>query len=339
MDIPISINIRDDLWLKANRSILWGWKRDSGAEQRIILFGAFISSNAIGSVRLEDWFLFYRNRSHAQDINEIRELLNNDGIKRHIGDATSGQCPRTNLSIVELSGGPGLVKHRPLIKRLLNRRLRKHIPTGSFPPPTELPFNPADFRPIAAYVGSGLSYESGLPTLASVHETFGVDRLGDDEFTVGARDPIPRQLANSVSDTFHRFVQFHLLAAAADPSKSHQQLAALYNDGIVTRILTDNVDNIFSKLGVPFTRTRGVGIFNDRFEVSFDRGEKTLLVIGVAADRRSIIKQARRQGLRVVVVNPQDPVSPKSQNLSYLHSKDIWYRMTAQEFFEHFVHG
>ncbi|HEY0379775.1 MAG TPA: hypothetical protein VGC87_22850, partial [Pyrinomonadaceae bacterium] len=198
MDILISINIRDDRWLKANRNILWGWKRDSGPEQRIILFGAFISSNAIDSLRLEDWFLFYRNRSHAQDINEIRELLNNDSIKRLIGDAIFRQCPRTNLSIIELNGGPGLIKHKPLIKRLLNRRPRKHIPTGSFPPPTELPFNPADFRPIAAYVGSGLSYESGLPTLASVHETFGVDRLGDDKFTFGARDPIPRQLATNL---------------------------------------------------------------------------------------------------------------------------------------------
>jgi len=105
----------------------------------------------------------------------------------------------------------------------------------------------------------------------------------------------------------------------------------------VSRILTDNVDNLFCKLDVPFTRTRGIGIFNDPFPVTFDRNEKTLLVIGVAADRRSIIHQARKQGLRILVVNPQEVVSPMSQNLSYTRPYDLWYRMTAQQFFSSYV--
>jgi len=86
----------------------------------------------------------------------------------------------------------------------------------------------ADLAPIAAYVGSGLSYESSLPTLASVHETFGVDRIGAEQFTFGASDPIPQQLANSVTETFGRFIEFHVLAATALPAWSHKQLANLY---------------------------------------------------------------------------------------------------------------
>jgi hypothetical protein len=337
MEIPNTSNLKEACWATANRNVLWGWKRDSGAQQRIVLFGALIGIGAAGRLRLDEWFLFYRTRSHTRSILNIGEVLNNEEIKKHLDGPVTWKCPRTNLEIVEISGGPGSAKYKLLVRRLLNRRPRRHVPIGSFPPPTQQPFNPRAFGPIAAYVGSGLSYESGLPTLATVHETFGVDRLGDEEFTFAAKDPLPQQLADSVSTTFARFVQFHVLAAAAAPSKSHEKLAALYHRGIVTRILTDNVDNMFSKIDVPFTRTRGIGIFNDRFEIRFDKGEKTLLVIGVAADRRSIIEQARRQGLHIVVVNPQERVSPKSQNLSYLRLKDYWYRMTAQEFFKHFI--
>lgn len=338
MEISSNLTISERCWQKANRDVLWGWKRDCGPEQRTILFGASIISDANGKLRLDDWFLFYRNRSWAEDIATVSKLLDGDHIKRQVGSVTNWICSRTGLSVVELAGGPGLARSKPLLRRLLNRRPRKEIPTGSFPTPTLSPLELSDCGPIAAYVGSGLSYEAGLPTLASVHETFGVDRLGDDNFIFGARDPIPEQLAESVHDTFSRFVHFHVLAATSRPSASHQRLASFYRKGAITKILTDNVDSLFAKVDVPFTRTRGIGIFNDRFETKFDRDERTLLVIGVAADRRDIIRQARTLGLRIVVVNPQAPVSPRSQSLSYFCQKDRWYRMSAEEFFARYVH-
>ena len=48
-----------------------------------------------------------------------------------------------------------------------------------------------------------------------------------------------------------------------------------------------------------------------------------LLVIGVAADRRRIIAQARSHGMRIVVVNSERVVSPFAQNRSYLRPGDV----------------
>jgi hypothetical protein len=338
MRIPTDISCQPASWDLANREMLWGWKRDSGPKQRIILFGASLSVNLEQAVELQDWFFYYRSRSRPQEAQQILRLLRSDCVVRNIGQAVLRPCTRTGLEIVELTGGPGIVSHRALILRLLNRRPRKQIPSGRYPAPVESRLRFSEIGPIAAYVGSGLSYESGLPTLASVHEVFGVDHLGDSDFTFGARDPIPQQLADSVAETFAQFARFHLLAAVATPSPSHERFARLYRDGLLTRILTDNVDNLLSALGVAFTRTRGIGIFNDRFPLRFDRNEKTLLVVGVAADRRSIIQQARAQGLRIVVVNPEELVSPKSQSLSYLRAGDTWYRKTAADFFRYNVH-
>jgi hypothetical protein len=337
LKLPVDVNQFHVPWLKANSEVLWGWKRDSGCQQRIIMFGASLGADTSGAAHLNDWCFFYRTRSERREIEALYEILNTAVVTHNIGKASIRSCARTHLTILELGGGPGARARSPLIERLLRRRPRRRVPKGSFPVPLEGSIKFAHLGPSVAYVGSGLSYESGLPTLASVHELFGVDRLGDEEFVFGARDPIPGQLAESVGATFGRFAGFHLLAAGARPSGSHEELARLYRRGFITRILTDNVDNLFAKLEVPFTPTRGIGIFNDRFPITFTHEERTLVVVGVAADRRGVIEQARKQGLRIVVVNPHLPVSPKSQSLSYLRRRDAWYRTSAHDFFTRYV--
>ena len=91
----------------------------------------------------------------------------------------------------------------------------------------------------------------------------------------------------------------------------------------------------FDQCGVPWTGTRGLGIFNDPVEPRFSRNANSLLVIGVSSDRRSVIRKARKRGLRVLVINPCDPVSPGSKNLDYLRSTDIFFRKRAAEVLPH----
>jgi hypothetical protein len=56
-------------------------------------------------------------------------------------------------------------------------------------------------------------------------------------------------------------------------------------------------------------------------------------VVGVAADRREIVRQARARRMRIVVVNPCSRVSPRVQHLNYVRPHDAFYRVTADEFF------
>lgn len=148
---------------------------------------------------------------------------------------------------------------------------------------------------------------------------------------------MPEKLSSGVIDAFSGFTDLHLNSMGATPSNSHNIIKKLYEKNIISQVLTDNVDNIFSLIDVPFTRTRGLGIFNDPHKIKFKNNEKVLLVVGVAADRRSVIKQARQQGLKVIIVNNLKPVSPESQNLSYMRPNDIWYNMTANDFFKNFI--
>ena len=88
---------------------------------------------------------------------------------------------------------------------------------------------------------------------------------------------------------------------------------------------------MFSKVGAHFERVRGTGVFDERHPVDLTR--RTLIVIGVAADRRRIIQQARGKGMKVVVVNPIVKVSPNVTHLEYVREQDLFFKTTAPDFF------
>jgi len=332
MILPTKCPATTSRWACANHHVLWGWKRDQGLLQRVVLFRAKLRRTANVRVAIDDWTFFYRCRVDAAAATRLHEVLvSSEQVKQQIGTAELSPPDPSGLRVCRLAGGPGLAESGLLIRRLANRRPRKQVPTGSFPYPCETPFEPKKGR-LVLYAGSGLSYESGLPTLSTIHERFGVDDPRDGTLTFGDADPTPHHLAASVEDTFSRYVDLHLEAATVAPSRSHIAFATMARSGVISRVLTDNLDNIFSALGMPFTQTRGLNIFNDRFPVTFSPDERQLLVVGVSADRRGVIRQARQQGLEIIIVNPQHPVSPRSQDISYIRPRDTWYKMTAAEF-------
>src|SRR4029078_13103376 len=110
------------------------------------------------------------------------------------------------------------------VYRLKLRRPRRRICAPQFPsPPNTIPSD--GFWPADLYVGSGLSYEAGLPTLCDMHEAFCVDNEMQDGFTVGASDPLPRLLAEEGSDRLVRFCQVHTKALFARPTPAMQAIA------------------------------------------------------------------------------------------------------------------
>lgn len=332
--VPLSTDLSQSNWNNTNREVLWCWKRDEGFLRRTIFFQAQLDRNHSREIIIKNWYFFYNHRCNGQEIEYLYDLLNVPEIVEYIGKPKVSRSDG-KYKILELHGGSAKNEAMPIISRLMKRRPRKLIPQGHFPKPTSLKLDLKNISPFVLYVGSGLSYEAGLPTLAEIHKDFGVDDYQTQTMVFGQIDPIPMQLRNGVLNTFAKFIEFHISAAYAQPSDAHNKCAELYRAGFINRILTDNVDNLFNALGVPFERTRT--IFPGNVPYSFEESTKAMLVVGVAADRRSIIQQARKHGLKIIIVNPFQPVSPRAQNLSYIRSNDIWYRLTAKEFFANFI--
>jgi hypothetical protein len=158
-----------------------------------------------------------------------------------------------------------------------------------------------------------------------------------DGFTVGARDRLLRRLAERGLDQLAQFCEVHKMALFAEPTPAMKAIARLVADGKVREVFTDNVDNLLSKTGVQYKRVRGSGVFNERYNGEFS--SPRLIVIGVAADRRQVIRQARSCGVNVVVVNPCKKVSPNVMHLEYVRNDDLFFKCDADHFFGEVMGG
>jgi hypothetical protein len=322
-------------WTDANQHVLWGWKRDVGAQRRMVYCSARLARRN-GGVGVCDPFFVYQHRTTHAAAERFHDAL--AALARRppafLGTValTSRNDRRSGLRVVRLQAGAPSAADRDRVRRLGLRRPRSSIGEPVLPEESRHEALP-DLFPVDLYLGSGVSYEAGLPTLCDIHDAFRLDDHERENFTVGERDRLPQLLADDPWGTFAEFCRLHVLALSAQPTRAQRIVADLYRRGLVRSVLTDNVDNLLCKTGVPFTRTRGSGVFNERFPVKFRT--RTLIVVGVAADRREIVRQARGRRLRIVVVNPCTRVSPRVQHLNYIRPDDLFFRETADSFFSY----
>lgn len=315
--------------------IIWGWKRDSEAPRlsRLVYFSAKHVAHSMGT-RLVNPFFFYAHWGSRDALAPLIDQLPPEGASGLLGDTTSVEvrevAPETVLLRI-ISGRPA-GEDLDRLGKLASRQPDHPPPT----PPRVASHNVFDLRRHGVtrfdlLAGSGLSYESGLPMLKEVHDLFWVDD-GDAGFCLGAKDQLPRLLLGDVEGMFRRFAGWHVQAARARPSRAHECLSLLRRAGLLGRVFTDNIDRLFAAAGIADTvQVRGSGIVNEDFPADFHPESDGLLVVGVSADRRGIIRQARRRGLQLVVINPYVPVSPGARNLDYLRDGDIYFRLTAGE--------
>ena len=324
-------------WRFANKEVVWGWKRDVGSESRTVYFSATMGRDR-GCAVLDRYFFHYRAKiEHRNSAALVRDVERARARFADLGDHTDlGLQTRPDQLVIEFQFGLPSEVDLDRVHRLKLRRPRKRIPVPVLPPSTGTMKADA-LWPADLYVGSGLSYEAGLPTLCDMHDVFCVDNEDQDGFTVGASDRLPATLAERGTDQLAQFCQVHTMALFAAPTPAMRAIAALVADGKVRGVFTDNVDNLLSKAGVEYKRVRGSGVFNERYDAAFS--SPRLIVIGVAADRRQIVRQARSSGMNVVVVNPCKKVSPNVMHLEYVRPDDVFFKCDAEQFFSEVMNG
>jgi hypothetical protein len=321
-------------WAQANTDVLWGWKRDNGYHSRIVYYSAKIVQTPKG-IAATNHFFFYKHRTLNNDAEYLFGQLQDSGSQlSNLIDECETSFSSTKYpgySVIRFTVGRPAGGDRDRVRRLQMRKPRKALGESKHPVPNAVPRDTVGLLPFDLYLGSGVSYEAGLPTLCDIHDYFCLDDRENDCFTHGMRDSLPRRLLQEPSETFRNFCQLHVKSLTASATPAQRIVKELYEAGQVNTVFSDNVDNMLCKVDVPFIRTRGSGVFNERFPARFTA--KTLVVVGVAADRRQIIQQARGKRIKVVVVNPCHAVSPQVQHLNYVKQRDLFLKLTAHEFF------
>src|SRR5262249_10539578 len=143
--------------------VIWGWKRDVGRQSRSVYFSGNLSRT--GLVILDRYFFHFRTKIVGDPASLITDCEFARQRFADRGDKTDLRIQREKeLTIVELTFGCPTEIDLDRVYRLKLRRPRKRIVAPQFPQPTETRRADAIW-PADLYVGSGLSYEAGLPTL------------------------------------------------------------------------------------------------------------------------------------------------------------------------------
>lgn len=321
---------KDDIPQGQRWPVRWGWKRDSddGKLTRIVYLSAFLLFDGKDLVCVDPYFYLY-HRADAKDIRDLMAKCEKIQARDDIPFSVSAQATSETLKFQ--IGRPRVIDS-DLVERLSNR-----IPEP--PHPSRLPElsevdDLLDYTPCDLYVGSGLSYEVGIPAMRLLHVIFHVDD-GESIFKFASNDGLVSEIEHDWVHTFRKLMTVDIEYIRSEPGVSHRRIKWLQDKRFVRQVYSDNVDDLLERAGIRTVRTRGTGLFNECFDVragalehrlSSTKDVPYLWVVGVSADRRAIIEQARLEGKTVVVINPDEPVSPKSKRVDYLQGGGVFIK-------------
>jgi hypothetical protein len=181
----------------------------------------------------------------------------------------------------------------------------------------------AAFLPAQLEIGCGPSTEAGVPHLSNLHRIYGVSR-GDFSFIFDPEDDGLLEVLSAPEAKYVEFTTIYKACLAADPTPFHRSIRALADKGlIVGPVITNNFDFLCADVGleeISLRRYESDAYFpmpSAPRALAFDPRARSLLVVGVHADRRLAQRRAREEGLRIVYIDPELYLSPEGHRIPY----------------------
>lgn len=219
--------------------------------------------------------------------------------------------------------------------------MRDVLPTGSprYVEPAEIiPYLPGQME-----LGCGPSTEAGVPHLSNLHRIYSVSRP-DFSFVFRAADDTLLDLFADPESAYLKMTDIYRACMVAEPTRFYHCLRELCHAGhFVGPVITNNFDCLCADLGLPEMSLRRYDTEayfplyrdNDNRELTFHPKARSLLVIGVHADRRMAQRRARELGLQIIYIDPEQYLAPDGTAISYPVESpqhgDLFVRMTAGE--------
>ena len=98
-------------------------------------------------------------------------------------------------------------------------------------------------RRIVFFGGAGVSTESGIPDFRSV------DGLYHQQYDYPPEEILSHSFFMTQPEEFYRFYRAKMLPLDAEPNAAHRKLAELEQEGLLTAVITQNIDGLHQKAG------------------------------------------------------------------------------------------
>jgi len=193
----------------------------------------------------------------------------------------------------------------------------------------------AKHLPAQLELGCGPSIEAGIPHLSTLHRIYGVS-LPDYGFVFRAEHDGLLELFRAPEKKYAEMTAIYRACMLAGSTPFYESVVDLTRQGLlVGPVITNNFDCQCADLGLHEVSLRRYDWGPYYPVIEHDPRAKSLLVVGVHADRRLVQMRARDRGLQVIFVDPEQYVAPDGRQISYPveapQDQDLFVRSTAHD--------
>lgn len=211
--------------------------------------------------------------------------------------------------------------------------LRKVLPRGK--PELVDAERIAEFLPAQLELGCGPSIEAGIPHLSNLHRIYGVS-MPDYGFIYRAAQDGVLELLSDPEAKYREMTDIYRACLVAGSTDFYRAIGTLRERGLlVGPVITNNFDCQCADLGFPEISLRNYDWEPYYPRIPYDPRARSLLVVGVHADRRLVQMRARERGLKVIFVDPEAYVAPDGSRIHYPveapQAEDLFVRSTASD--------
>jgi hypothetical protein len=213
--------------------------------------------------------------------------------------------------------------------------LRRQLPRGT--PRLISPEGIAAHLPAQLELGCGPSIEAGIPHLSNLHRIYGVSRP-DYRFIYRADQDAILEVLAAPEAKYRDMTDMYRACMVAGDTDFYRAIAELFRrQKLVGPVITNNFDCQCADLGLEEMSLRRYDWEPYYPTITHDPRARSLLVVGVHADRRLVQMRARERGLKIVFVDPERYVAPDGTEISYPveapQDEDLFVRETARDAF------
>lgn len=192
--------------------------------------------------------------------------------------------------------------------------------------------------PAQVELGGGASIESGVYPLHFLHEIYSVSDEKKKFVFSFEKDNLIHMVAGDPYGLLKNFSAIQKSIILSRPGIFYEKLRTLHKKNIfVGPIITNNFDGFVRQIGL---KERYIRRYSDNVEprIKFHKKAKSLLIVGVHADRRRVQKTARAQGLKIIYIDLEGFECGNGDFIPYLlespQNKDIIIRKNASHALE-----
>ncbi len=193
----------------------------------------------------------------------------------------------------------------------------------------------AEHLPAQLELGCGPSIEAGIPHLSTLHRIYGVSRP-DYRFVFRAEQDGALDLLARPEDKYSEMTDIYRACTVAGRTPFYRAMQDLFASGhFVGPVITNNFDCQCADLGLEEISLRRYDWEPYYPTIEHDPRARSLLVVGVHADRRLVQMRARERGLKIIFIDPERYVGPDGREIDYPveapQHEDLFVRATASE--------